>query len=347
MPGSHVRLTPPLVPMKLRDYGNRTRAAVAERMDADQPAPYLTELLADYLGRAGKMMRPSICIAAARATGGALEDALPGAAAVEMFHTGLLIHDDVQDHSETRRGRPTLHAMHGVPLAVNAGDAMLLRAIETLTELLGDLSPLVSRAILAATLRMARETAEGQALELGWRDMNRLDVEEADYLTMVLKKTAWMSIIWPMQVGMLIGSGGAADPERPVRFGFFLGAAFQIQDDLLNLRADAAYGKERMGDLYEGKRTLMLIHARRHAKPAERRRIDAFLALPRQERHGRDVADVMEVMERTGAIEHGRAYAAALAGAAQREFAVAFADWPDSEDRRFLEGLVPWVFERI
>lgn len=163
---------------------------------------------------------------------------------------------------------------------------------------------------------------------------------------MVLKKTAWMSVIWPLQLGLLIGSRGRADPETVARFGFFLGAAFQIQDDLLNFVADPAYGKEHLGDLYEGKRTLMLIHVEQHADADERARLRAMLALPRAGRTRAMVEDVAEMMERHGSIAHARAVAGALAGAAAHEHGLAFGRMPDTADRAFLAGLIPWVFER-
>src|SRR5439155_18412813 len=140
------------------------------------------------------------------------------------------------------------------------------------------LGPDMSLRILQETERMARESAEGQALELGWRRDNITDVAEADYLLMVLKKTCWLATIHPSRMGALIGSAGAADLDRCIRFGFFLGAAFQIQDDLLNLEGDAAmYGKELGGDIREGKRTLMLIHLIGRATDSERERLRSIL----------------------------------------------------------------------
>jgi geranylgeranyl diphosphate synthase type II len=203
-----------------------------------------------------------------------------------------------------------------------------------------------ARHILAVTRRMARETAEGQALELGWRDHDRRDLTAADYMTMAMKKTAWMSAIWPAQLGALIAGGGDVDPDRLVRFGFFLGTAFQIQDDLLNLVADTAYGKERGGDLYEAKRTLMLIHALEVASGDDRRALDAFLGLGRDGRTPAMVADIADRLDRLGSIAHARAVASGLAGAALHEFGLAFGHLPPSRDKAFIAGLVPWVFER-
>src|SRR5207249_1210030 len=155
--------------------------------------------------------------------------------------------------------------------------------------------------------RMARESIEGQAIELGWRRDNVLDLEDWDYLLMVLKKTCWYTTIFPSRVGALIGTRGGADVDRFLRFGFFLGAAFQIQDDLLNLEGDSArYGKERDGDIREGKRTLMLIHLLRRSTDSERARLGEFLRLPRGARTRGDVRWVRERMDAYGCLDHAR-----------------------------------------
>ena len=342
------REAPPWAPMgrTMERYAQATSAELKRYLSAGTPAPYLDDLLADYPSRGGKMLRPSICIASARVFGGGVEVAARCAAAIEMLHNGLLIHDDIQDESEMRRGRPTLHALHGVPLAINAGDALMFAALAPLIDALRPMSADVARQVLDVSLTMARETAEGQALELGWRDRNVIALSEADYLRMAMKKTARMGMIWPAQLGLIVGSGGRADPERVVRFGYFLGAAFQIEDDLRNLSADPSYGKEMNGDLFEAKRTLMLIHVHVACGRRDRARLDAFLARERPERSPEEVVWLAKLMERLGSIEHARQVATAMGGAAMHEFALAYDGRPPSEDLNFLSGLVRWVFER-
>jgi geranylgeranyl diphosphate synthase type II len=338
--------TAPIVAEVMSEYATATRMAVQRYLPNGRRAPYLDDLVADYPRRGGKMMRPCICIANACAFGGRLADSVQSAAAIEMLHNGLLVHDDIQDESELRRGRPTLHMLHGVPLAINAGDALMLLALRPLFDSLRSLGAGLADRVLEATQAMARETAEGQALELGWRDNPATEVTDADYLTLALKKTAWLATIWPAQVGLLIGSRGEADPDSVVKFGFFLGAAFQIEDDLRNLAAGQSYGKERNGDLYEAKRTLMLIHARRTCTAADRRTLDEFLALRRGERTSEAVLWLADLMERQGSLAHARMVAAALAGAALHEFSLTYGHLPPSRDKTFIAGLVPWVFER-
>src|SRR5262249_49562571 len=153
-----------------------------------------------------------------------------------------------------------LHSSHGVPVAVNVGDALVVAGLRALMDCRGILGSRLAALVLQEAERMTRESIEGQAIELGWRRDNAIALSEADYLEMVLKKTCWYTTILPSRVGALIGARSDVGLDRFVRFGFFLGAAFQIQDDLLNLEGDPEqYGKELDGDLWEGKRTLMLI----------------------------------------------------------------------------------------
>jgi len=223
---------------------------------------------------------------------------------------------------------------------------MMFTALRCLVEALRPLGAAVAAQVVDVTTTMARETAEGQALELGWRDNNVTALDDADYFRMALKKTAWMGMIWPAQLGLIVGSGGRADPNSVVRFGYFLGVAFQIEDDLRNLSVDPGYGKEMNGDLFEAKRTLMLIHARREGAPAERARLDSFLAQPRERRDPQEVLWLAGLMRRLGSIDHARAVAAGMAGAAAHEFDLAYGHLAPSADRSFLAGLINWVFER-
>jgi geranylgeranyl diphosphate synthase, type II len=336
----------PLVQEVLGEYGELTRKAMLAYLPVDEPRSYLYELMADYPRRGGKMLRSSLCIAMARATGAAAEDAIASAASIEFLHTAMLIHDDIEDGSEERRGTPTLHCLHGVPLAINAGDAMGLLGLRPLKDNAPRLGLATSLSILEETERMAWEATEGQALELGWKRENRTDLRDEDYLRMVLQKTCWLFAIYPMRVGCLIGARSKLPLDPLIRLGFFFGVAFQIQDDLLNLQPGIGYGKEANGDLLEGKRTLMIIHALQKASVSERRELSNFLGRERFARSQSQVEWVRELIERTGSIDHARAVAYALAGAALREFDNYFAGVRESRDLSFVRSLLVWVARR-
>jgi geranylgeranyl diphosphate synthase, type II len=336
-----------LVSSVLQEYGDATRAVLFDYLPDAEPRRYLYDLVADYPRRGGRAFRPSLCIATARAFGTPVEVAVRTAVSIELMHNAMLIHDDIEDESEQRRGKPTMHVAEGVPIAINVGDMLSLLSMRPLLDNRRMLGSELSLRILEETDRMARESAEGQALELGWRRDNVTDVAEADYLYMVLKKTCWLATIHPSRMGTLIGSAGTMDLDRCIRFGFFLGTAFQIQDDLLNLEGDAtAYGKELGGDIREGKRTLMLIRMMASATDGERDRLTGILGRPREERTIADVTWVRERMDAYGCLDYARQVAHGLAGAAQYEFTGLYGHLPDSRDKRFLEALPTWVIER-
>jgi geranylgeranyl diphosphate synthase type II len=252
----------------------------------------LYRLILDYPLREAKGLRPTLAIATCRALGHSAASVMPTAAVLELFHNAFLVHDDVEDESEMRRGGAALHQQHGVPIAVNVGDAMLCLALEPLlgnVQVVG-LGPALM--ILQAVAEMTRRTVEGQSIELDWVKRGTWDLADRDYVTMVVAKTGWYSFMTPMRVAAIVA---ALDDERTaalVEFARVLSVAFQIQDDLLNLRGEVqAYGKEIGGDLWEGKRTLILLHMLRSATASERAAALEILSLSRpRTAGGRDAA---------------------------------------------------------
>ena len=282
------------------------------------------------------------------ALGGSEQQSLNSAVATELFHNAFLLHDDVQDGSLARRGGATLYREHGVGIAVNVGNATNLLALQRVIHNRSILGPETSWHLVRETERMMRHSLEGQAIELGWIRDNVCRLEPRDYLHMCLKKTSWYSFIYPLRAGALVAEGALEDPDRFCRFGWYVGAAFQVRDDVLNLTGKyARYGKEIGGDLWEGKRTLMLIHLLGTCAAAERR---AAWAVPRQAarpaHHGPRSRWVYDLMERYESIEFARRAARQLAGAALLEALTAFRGVPDSEYKRFILEMVLYVVRR-
>ena len=242
----------------------------------------LYRLMLDYPLRAAKGLRPTLSIAACRALGGHIDDVLPSAAVFELFHNAFLIHDDVEDQSETRRGAPTLHQTHGVPVAVNVGDAMFCLSLQPLLDNVARIGLGPALRILQLVARMTRESVEGQALELDWVRRQRWDLTDEDYVRMVEQKTGWYSFIAPLRTGAVAARADGACGDALAEFGRRLSVAFQITDDVLSLEGDrAAFGKDADGDLWEGKRTLVLLHMMRSATARERRMAAQILSRPR------------------------------------------------------------------
>jgi geranylgeranyl diphosphate synthase type II len=164
---------------------------------------------------------------------------------------------------------------------------------------------------------------------------------------MTLKKTCWYTCIHPCRIGALVATTDEIELDRFNRFGFFMGAAFQIQDDLLNLIGERRrYGKEIGGDIWEGKRTIMLIHVLNAATALEHERMRAFLSAPRVERSAKDVRWMYRMMDKYSSIDYARTCARELAYGALEEFQTAYADAPNSDDRRFIEEIVLYMVER-
>lgn len=297
------------------------------------------QLMLDYPLRRAKGLRPALCIAVCRALGGELEDVLPSAAVVEMYHNAFLIHDDIEDGSLTRRGAPALHLTHGIPAAVNCGDGLLALTLGPLlanTDRLG-----LGRAlrILEIYARAVLESFEGQAQELSWIDEGTWQLTDADYESMVRRKTCSYSFVAPGLVGAAVAGVEPRVEALLVSFLESLGLAFQIQDDLLNLEEGRTdYGKELAGDLWEGKRTLMLLHALRSAGEDDRAAALRILRKPRPSAGSPEVrlADLLSEMVAERVI--GEADRAAMLGFLDRRAAPSGEKTED--DVRFLRRLI-------
>jgi geranylgeranyl diphosphate synthase type II len=330
----------------LSGYSAMARSALLEWLPCGEPGRHLYGPMRSFIETSGKGLRPALVLASCRAFGGDPHDALVSAAALELLHNAFLVHDDIEDESEFRRGRPCMHTELGVPLAVNVGDAMQTMALRLVRRNSERLSPDVVVRVLDEFDHMLVQSIEGQAMELGWIHDNEMAVRPQDYLRMTLKKTCWYSFIHPCRIGALIAQPQRRDLDAFNAFGFYLGAAFQIQDDVLNLiGSQDKYGKEIGGDLYEGKRTLMLTRLFQRAGPDERQILSEFLSTPR---NGRDAEAVDWVMQRMGhydCIRYAQDASSQLIGAARTAFSAAFAD-ASGEDKDFIGYLIDYVVER-
>lgn len=321
-----------------------------ERMVPErEPGPQLYDLMRDYPAREGKGLRPTLTIASCAAFGGRPLDAVRTATAIEFFHNGFLVHDDISDESTHRRGLPTLHYAHGIGLAVNTGDAMNLLAIDAVLSNLQTLGLARTLGLINEVMHMCRETLEGQAIELGWIRNNVVPLRDEDYFEMSTKKTGWYTCMSPCRLGAICA--GQTEPRKIDAFNEpfrHIGIAFQIQDDALNLIGDEAlYGKEQLGDLLEGKRTVMLIHLFRCASPPERRTLEEFIALPRAQKHLTDARTVLEIMQRRGSIEYALTVAQRFAEAGVRTFEEQLHEIPETEAKGVLRQIAHYVTTRV
>lgn len=273
----------------------------------------LYKMMRDYPERPAKGLRPFICITACKAMGGKESDAMLTAACLEIFQHWILIHDDIEDRSEMRRGQPTLHRKYNEALALNTGDALHARMWGILAENRTRLGPEKTLQIISEFSRMVNETTEGQHMELVWVTEKNWNLEESDYVQMVTRKTSWYTVASPCRLGAMVAGAGQSDLENLLQFGLKLGVGFQIQDDALNLVGDQSkYGKASSDDLLEGKRTMMLLRLLKVASPTERSEVVSIMNKSRTDKTPEDVERVLGLMKRYDTIGYAQKRASEL-----------------------------------
>ena len=298
---------------------------------------YLYAPLLEFSKNGGKRHRPLICFVACLAVGGNPERAASAAAAIEHFHTAALIHDDIADEAELRRGEPCMHLREGLGLAINMGDLGLQLVNGTVVK-----DPALDDGtkvrVLTELIDMTRRTIEGQALDIGWARDKRYDISPEDYLVMATCKTAHYSGAVPLAIGAIIGGGSETQIEGLRNYGLDTGLAFQIQDDLLNLVGKTESTKKGFrDDITEGKRTLVVVHALQNLDHNDRVRLIELLSS--RTKDPRDLEEAVGLMEKAGSIDYARNYAENLTSIAKnrlidmiepspaRDLLVSMADW--------------------
>lgn len=301
---------------------------------------YLYTPLKRYSENGGKRHRPLICFAACLAVGGDMRLATSAAAAIEHFHTAALIHDDIADEAELRRGEPCMHCTEGIGLAINAGDLALSLVNGTVVED-PDLDDHTKVRVISELIEMTRRTIEGQALDIGWARDGRYDITPEDYLVMATHKTAHYSGAVPLAVGAIIGGGTAEEVEALRSYGLDTGLAFQIQDDLLNLiGSEESTKKDFRSDITEGKRTLMVVHALQNSPKRER----LIEILSSKEKDPAVLAEAVDIMVESGSIEYARTYAENLTSIAKNRLVDLV---EPSDSLKLLISMADWFVNRL
>jgi len=221
----------------------------------------------DLLGRGGKRFRPAMTFLASECVGGRREDATGAAAAVELLHNMTLVHDDIEDQSELRRGKPCIHIKYGIPIAINVGDAMLIKVFEIANQ--SQIPQDRRHRLVSQVARRAFDITWGQAYEFSmW---SRKEVREEDVIRLLRNKTGALTGL-STEAGAIAGGGTEEQIKLLGNFGETLGIGFQIIDDVLNVSGDVKdYGKEIGGDIREGKKTVLVAHLLRTANNDDRK----------------------------------------------------------------------------
>ena len=244
----------------------------------------------------GKLLRPQLTLLACRAAGGEWRQALPLAAGIQLIHDFTLIHDDIEDNSDTRRGRPTVWKLWGLAQGINSGDGLFVVAHLALHELSqAGLPADVTLEVLKRFDQTILTICEGQFLDLSYE--GNLAISEADYLAMISRKTAAL-IAAAGGLGAIVGGADAATAKALFDYGENLGLAFQIQDDVLGIWGDPEQtGKPFAADLYRRKVSLPVIHALHSAD--RRAALAQIFSQPDIGDH--DVRQILDILDQAGA----------------------------------------------
>lgn len=290
--------------------------------------PYL-EVNREFTLRGGKRFRAILVLAGFyEATGRTPRPALSAAAALEHFQSWMLIHDDIIDHAEERRGGPTVHRAaaqahrrerregssedYGVGIAITLGDSEEPFTIEAI--LATRATPAARLAALAEYVRMTRLTAYGQLLDIRNGVLDPASVTEEDVLSVHRFKSAIYTVVSPLKIGALLGASPPARLKDIETFGTNIGVAFQLRDDVLGAGFDADESGKSSNDLVEGKRTLLVVKAWEKGSEADRSRLARVLG--NAQATPEDVERARSVIRDTGSLEYSEKRIAALTQAA-------------------------------
>jgi geranylgeranyl diphosphate synthase type II len=300
------------------------------------------KMLYDYPSRGGKYIRPGLLLCSVLACGGDIGSAIKSAAAMELSEDWILIHDDFQDKSIQRRGKPALPQIYGNELAVNAGDALHILMWRILLDNSKIHTPELTFKLFYEMNDFLNVTCEGQYLELNYVTKN-LHITAEQYYEIIDRKTAWYTIIGPMRLGALHTSVKPEILDGFVKFGLPLGRAFQIHDDWLNIYSTKT-GKELGGDILEGKRTLLLIRLLELCSPEEKESVIEIYNLAREEKNDEMVQEVIGLMEKYDIKAETRAQVEKYASMAKDALANLTELTP--EGREILEDAVELIINR-
>ena len=297
---------------------------------AESEVQVVTEIASYLIAGGGKRIRPMLLLLSAKALGSKSESRIRLGAVVEMLHTATLVHDDIIDEADTRRGRPSSNATWGNAKCVLAGDWLYMQAFS---------AALAERnfRVLDLLISLTQQMVEGELLQM--EKLGHL-INEEEYFDLIFRKTACLFKV-SMQLGAAITPGTDDVEPQMGEYGRNLGLAFQIVDDVLDLTSiEGVLGKPVASDLREGKATLAVIHALERGTGADREAIRKVLA-DRSFEHVTH-AQILEILERHGSIEYAMDTACAYAEAAR----LSIADLPDSDARRALLWMPGFVTTR-
>ncbi|MFA6007505.1 MAG: polyprenyl synthetase family protein [Candidatus Shapirobacteria bacterium] len=305
------------------------------------------EMYEAYPKRMGKYFRPAMVMLSGEAMGADREKLLNTAAAQQLSEEWILIHDDMEDDSDQRRGGPTLHQMYSKELAINTGDALhvlMWTMLQNNRNIIGDQKTFE---IMGEFSKMLNRTVLGQTIEIKWTQENKKDLKDEDILLILESKTGYYTVAGPMREGAIIAGANQEQLEKIYEFGKLTGYCFQIKDDLLDLTSDFCGQKKQCGnDIYEGKRTIMLAQLLRIIKGDDKEKLDEILEKDRYHKNPEEVEWVIKKMEEYGSLDYADRLMRKFAEEAKRYFTKNLDFLKEKPARAFLEYLPEFLVNR-
>ena len=263
----------------------------------------LREAMKHYPLAGGKRLRPLLAYLVAESISGDGEATIPFGVGLELIHNFTLVHDDIMDRSDLRRGIASVHKKFDVPTAIVAGDALFALAFEQICSL--QIEDALLRIIVGDTALAVREVAEGQQMDMEFE--KRSDITVKDYLSMIDKKTARLYFT-AARTGAIISRAPLEQIRSMGDMGYLMGIGFQIWDDVLDLEGEEGKtGKPFGGDIREGKRTLMVVYAFSHLKGEDKK---TFLSvLGNQKASRKSIEEAVGLLHKCGAVSYAKNFA--------------------------------------
>ncbi len=260
----------------------------------------------EFLDRGGKRWRPALMILIAEALGAKRSDVTDFVVVPEVIHNATLIADDIEDSSDMRRGKPALHKIFGVDIAINASNAMYFLPLKILMEN-RRMSPEKIKRMYDAFSQEMINVSFGQALDIVWHKGGfEEELTENKYLQMCAYKTGALARM-AAKLGAIIADAGDKDAEKVAEFAECIGIAFQIQDDILNITASEKLGKEFGEDIKEGKRSLLVIHALEKCDKNSAKRLVEILDMHTNDR--KTLREAIDIIKSCNSVEYSKNYA--------------------------------------
>ena len=284
----------------------------------------------------GKRLRPAISMLSCEAVSGDIKNVIPLAISLELIHNFTLVHDDIMDKSNIRRNIPTVHKKYGEPTAIIAGDLLFAKSFEVIHNFSGESN--IFKKLNYKIVEGIREVCEGQQLDMEFEKRNSITEEE--YLEMIKKKTSALFML--AAEGGSIAGGGTVDEDIGLRdYGKYLGLAFQIRDDYLDMSSDVAtLGKDIGNDIRNGKKTLIAVHSINNASVQDKNLIKSIFGNLKASQE--DIKKVYNLFKEIGSVEYAKNLAYTYCDKAKKSIEIL----KDSDSKRILNELAEYSIMR-